>query len=94
MYIKSTQCGNLRFFFFSTFFFFQASSGIRSVTLNRNSSHEMLKIDKKKANFPLILSFNFAVTSPLTEELFDDDTDENQEAIAAGNDVAQVENVT
>ena len=54
----------------------------------------MLKIDKKKANFPLILSFNFAVTSPLTEELFDDDTDENQEAIAAGNDVAQVENVT
>ena len=80
----------------STFFFpfFQASSGIRSVTLNRNSSHEMLKIDKTKANFPLILSFNFAVTSPLTEELFDDDTDENQEANAAGNDVAQVENVT
>ena len=53
----------------------------------------MLKIDKKKANFPLILSFNFAVTSPLTEDLFEDDAEENQEAIAA-NDVAQVENVT
>ena len=80
-----------KIFFFT--FFFQASSGIRSVTLNRNSSHEMLKIDKKKANFPLILSFNFAVTSPLTEDLFEDDAEENQEAIAA-NDVAQVENVT
>ena len=53
----------------------------------------MLKIDKNKANFPLILSFNFAVTSPLAEDLFDDDTEEDQEAVAA-NDVAQVENVT
>ena len=51
---------------------YEATSGTQSVTLNRNATHEMLKIDKTKATFPLILSFNFAVTSPLTEDFEED----------------------
>ena len=29
---------------------YQASSGIKAVTLNKNQTHEMLKVDKRKAN--------------------------------------------
>ena len=38
---------------------YEVNSGVQSISLGRNASHEMLKIDKTKATFPLILSFNF-----------------------------------
>ena len=65
---------------------YQASSGIKSVTLNKNQTHEMLKVDKKKASFPLLLSFNFAVTTPLMDESEALDSSDNEEE-------EQVENI-
>lgn len=56
---------------------YEASSGIKSVTLSRNANHEMLKIDKTKATFPLLLSFNFAVTTPMVMPL-DLEADEDE----------------
>ena len=44
---------------------YEVNSGVQSISLGRNASHEMLKIDKTKATFPLILSFNFVVTVSL-----------------------------
>ena len=60
---------------------YQATSGIKSVTLNKNQSHEMLKVDKRKAAFPLLLSFNFAVTTPLAMKDTSDDEDDEVENI-------------
>ena len=40
---------------------YEVNSGVQSISLGRNASHEMLKIDKTKATFPLILSFNFGM---------------------------------
>merc|ERR1719266_1483964 len=45
---------------------YEANSGIKSLTLGRNQTYELLQINKKKANFPLLLSFNFAVTTPMS----------------------------
>ena len=45
---------------------YRATSDIQSVSLNRNTSHQMLRIDTDKATFPLLLSFNFAVSTPLS----------------------------
>merc|ERR1719219_1433157 len=33
---------------------YEVNSGVQSISLGRNASHEMLKIDKTKATFPLI----------------------------------------
>lgn len=44
---------------------YQAETGVKSLTLLKNHTHEILSIDKTKATFPLLLSFNFAVTTPL-----------------------------
>ena len=53
--------------------------GIKAVTLNKNQTHEMLKVDKRKATFPLLLSFNFAVTTPLNGETDSLDSSDNEE---------------
>ena len=56
---------------------YQANSSIKSLTLSRNQTHEILQIDKKKATFPLLLSFNFAVNTPLNiKEETDDSNDQ------------------
>ena len=56
---------------------YQANSSIKSLTLSRNQTHEILQIDKKKATFPLLLSFNFAVNTPLNiKEETDDSIDQ------------------
>ena len=47
---------------------YKETSGIQSVSLNRNTVHELLKIDSLLATFPLLLSFNFAVTTPMAAE--------------------------
>ena len=64
---------------------YEVNSGVQSISLGRNASHEMLKIDKTKATFPLILSFNFVV-SEKCDLMHDDEEDEPN--------AQQVENVT
>ena len=55
-------------------------------TILAHQTHEMLKVDKKKASFPLLLSFNFAVTTPLMDESEALDSSDNEEE-------EQVENI-
>jgi len=55
---------------------YQATSDIQSVSLNRNTSHQMLRIDLNKATFPLLLSFNFSVSTPLS--IKDDDIEDDE----------------
>jgi len=69
---------------------YRATSGVQSVSMGRNSSHEVLKIDTSKAKFPLLLSFNFVVNTPLSEE-FTDEEDEEAEAEAAVAEAASVQ---
>ena len=47
--------------------------------MSRNSSHEVLKVDTEKAKFPLLLSFNFVVNTPLPEEEPEDEGPEEEE---------------
>lgn len=57
---------------------YQADSGINSLTLSRNQTHQVLSIDRKRATFPLLLSFNFAVTTPLNMKKIDDEARADQ----------------
>ena len=61
---------------------YHATSEIQSVSLSKNTSHQMLKIDTNKATFPLLLSFNFAVSTPIAlkddDEYLDDVIEENE----------------
>ena len=57
---------------------YEASSGIKSLSLGRNQTYDLLQIDKKKATFPLLLSFNFAVTTPLNSKEFDTSSDDEE----------------
>ena len=34
--------------------------------MGRNAVHEILKIDTQKVKFPLLMSFNFVVNTPIT----------------------------
>lgn len=43
---------------------YMARTGLHSASLNKNGHHMLLKLDKEKATFPLLLSFNFLVTTP------------------------------
>lgn len=47
---------------------YKETSGIQTVSLGRNASQPLLRVDPSKATFPLLLSFNFAVTTPLANE--------------------------
>ena len=51
---------------------YKANSGIKSASLGRNQTHEILTLERKKAVFPLLLSFNFAVTTPLQTKKVED----------------------
>lgn len=55
---------------------YKAETSIEPITLSRNQSHEILHIDKKKATFPMLLSFNFAVTTPLNVKQEESNTDD------------------
>ena len=57
---------------------YEATSGIKNVSLGRNGKADLLKIDPKKAKFPLLLSFNFAVTTPLSQDDLQD-YDDNED---------------
>ena len=57
---------------------YEETSGIQSVSLGRNASHPLLKVDPLKATFPLLLSFNFAVSTPLAPD--NNDTEESSPA--------------
>jgi hypothetical protein len=50
---------------------YEETSGIQSVSLGRNASHPLLKVDPVRATFPLLLSFNFAVSTPLAPDTND-----------------------
>ena len=70
---------------------YRATSDIQSVSLTRNTSHQMLRIDTNKATFPLLLSFNFAISTPLSlkDEVDEDgviiaEQSENSPIIASG----------
>ncbi len=58
---------------------YEANSGVKSVTLGKNGKTNLLKIDTSKAAFPLLLSFSFAVTTPLQDQ--DDLDDEDEEEV-------------
>ena len=62
---------------------YKATSDVQSISMSRNSSHEILKIDTNKAKFPLLLSFNFVVNTPLSpgEEFKEDSEEESGPAV-------------
>jgi len=47
---------------------YEETSGIQSVSLGRNACHPLLKVDPTRATFPLLLSFNFAVSTPMAQD--------------------------
>ena len=57
---------------------YKASSGVQSIAMGRNLTHEVLKIDTEKAKFPLLLSFNFVVNTPLTQEEIEQGSEQNE----------------
>jgi len=75
---------------------YKETSAVQSVSMGRNSTHEVLKIDTEKAKFPLLLSFNFVVNTPLDptedqEEVSDQEEDDqvtnsNDQPAEQGND--------
>jgi len=63
---------------------YKATSDVKSISMGRNFTHEVLKIDTDKAKFPLLLSFNFVVNTPLSPEeeqgeMDQEDEEENEE---------------
>ena len=62
---------------------YRCTSDIQSVSLSRNNSHQMLRIDTAKATFPLLLSFSFAVSTPLIIK----DEDSEDENVSAESDL-------
>ena len=58
---------------------YSETSNIQMITLGRNLSHEVLKIDTEKAKFPLLLSFNFVVNTPLAPSRHELDGEEQNQ---------------
>jgi len=58
---------------------YQETSGIKQASLGKNESVTMLELDSSKTVFPLLLSFNFCVTTPLASPETGGDWDENPE---------------
>lgn len=56
-----------------------ASSGLKVATLARNGSHIMLKLEEGKVKYPLLLAFNFGVTSSVCEDKGNEDEEETLE---------------
>ncbi len=56
------------------------STEMRTVSLGRNASEVVLKLKPEEAKFPLLLSFNFMVTTPLAED--DEEGEEEEEEVA------------
>ena len=62
-------------------------SGIKQASLGKNDSCLMLELDQVMTVFPLLLSFNFCVSTPLISPQMRDDDQEvvvDQEAVLVG----------
>ncbi len=51
------------------------TTGVKSASLGRNGVEPLLKLRPEEATFPLLLSFNFMVSTPVSE----DDREEEEE---------------
>ena len=60
---------------------YQESSGIKQASLGKNESVTMLELDSTKTIFPLLLSFNFCVTTPLASPETGGDWDDGNNAL-------------
>ena len=63
--IYKETSGNLRHFKSLTWFFTLSVPGIKQASLGKNDSSLMLEMDPVMTVFPLLLSFNFCVSTPL-----------------------------
>ena len=63
--IYKETSGNTRRFKSLTWFFTLAFPGIKQASLGKNDSSLMLEMDPVMTVFPLLLSFNFCVSTPL-----------------------------
>ena len=63
--IYKETSGNIRHFKSLTRFFTLSFPGIKQASLGKNDSSLMLEMDPVMTVFPLLLSFNFCVSTPL-----------------------------
>jgi len=60
------------------------STGVKSATLGKNGTEQLMRLDRDKCKFPIVLSFNFMVCPPIpdTEEGDRDDAVDDSEGVA------------
>ena len=64
---------------------YKETSGIQKASLGKNECVTMLELDPISTSFPLLLSFNFCVSTPLISPGLQDTDQQDQEPENVGN---------